>query len=139
MLYKNLTVKELFATLYATQDVVELFEKGLRRNNDRLAGSAMEELIRRGDTDSVVKTLDEFYAKDEGRHIPEASGTLFVLMRDLADSCRKEDALLGIYANEGAHLYSPTEWIKQNAERFKKVYRSGAVINAKPWAKQYLK
>ena len=138
MLYKNLTARELFATMYATQDVVELFEKGLRRNNDRLAGSAMEELIRRGDTDLIVKALDSFYEEDEGKHILGASKTLFALMRDLADSCRKEDALLGIYANEGTHLYGPTEWIKQNAERFKKVHRSGAIRNAKSWAKQYL-
>ena len=138
MLYKNLTVRELFATMYATQDVVELFEKGLRRNNDRLAGSAMEELIRRGDTNLIVKVLDDFYEEDEGKYILEASETLFVLMRDLADSCRKEDALLGIYAGEGVHSYGPTEWIRQNAERFEKVHRSGAIRNAKPWAKQYL-
>jgi len=138
MLYKNLTVKELFATMYVTEDVVELFEKGLRRGNDRLAGSAMEELIRRGDTESIVKVLDDFYAEDEGKYISGVSATLFVLMRDLADSCRKEDALLSSYAGKGIRPQGPTEWVKQNAERFKKVYRSGAVRNAKPWAKKYL-
>ena len=138
MLYKNLTVKELFATMCVTRDVFELFELGLRRNNDRLAGSAMEELIRRGCTDLIVRALDDFYEEDDGVHALEASNTLFVLMRDLADNCRNEDALLGIYAAEGVHCYGPSEWIEQNAERFKKVHRSGAILNAKYWAKKYL-
>ena len=138
MLYKNLTAKELFSSIYVTRDVVELFAMGLERGYDRLAGAAMEELLRRGDTDSIVKSLDYFYEKADfpfpHRHVT----TLFLLMRDLSENCRKEDAILGIYAAQGVNLYGPTDWIKQNAERFKKVYRSGAVKNAKPWVREWL-
>ncbi|MDO4753213.1 MAG: hypothetical protein Q4A36_03220 [Candidatus Saccharibacteria bacterium] len=135
MLYKNLTVRELLATLPMTEDIVEFFDKGLRRGNDRLAGSAMEELIRRGETGLIVETLDKFY---KGSYTNKSDSTLFVLMADLAESCREEDALLGNYASHGIQDCGPTEWIRQNAERFKKFYRSGAVVNAKPWAKKYL-
>ena len=123
MLYKNLTVEELFETIWATEDVVELFEKGLRRGNDKLAGSAMEELIRRGDTESIIKALDDFYAEDGGKRISETSAALLVLMRDLADICRQEDAILSIYAGTAPHPYGPTEWFRQRtAERSKKAH-----------------
>lgn len=144
MLYKNLTVKELFATIPLTKDVVELFNMGIRRNNDRLAGAAMEELIRRDETCLIVEALDKFF---ETPLDSLASQTMmFALLRDLAECCRKEDALLGSYARQQEQACSsghtcdgPTEWIKKNAERYKRFYRSGAVRNAKPWAKEYLR
>ncbi len=136
MLYKNLMIKELYATMPMTEDIVEFFDKGLRRGNDRLAGSAMEELIRRGETGLIVETLDRFYEDPEA--VDKYKDTMFMLMRDLSECCRKEDALLGCYASRGVQNCGPTEWIKQNAEQFKKCYRSSAVLMAKPWAKQYI-
>ena len=65
MMYKNLTVRELFASMPLTKDIVEFFDKGLRSNNDRLAGAAAEELIRRGETDLIVCSLDEFYETED--------------------------------------------------------------------------
>ena len=138
MLYKNLTVRDMFMTMHHNE-VIEIFEKGLDFANDRLAGSAMEELLRRGDTDAIAKTLNKFYAEHCDFDERSSYGNmLYILKRDLSDNCREEDSLLGSYAKCSNLKVSPTEWVKQNAEQFKKVYRSGAVRKAKPWAKQYL-
>lgn len=143
MLYKDLTVKELFATLPLTDDVAKLFEMGVNRDNDRLAGAAMEELIRRGDTCRIVGLLDEFFKTPLASLSSQTM--MFALMRDLSECCRKEDALLSSYAKQQAEAcshgqadYGPTEWIKRNAEHYKRFYHSGAVRNAKPWARIYL-
>lgn len=136
MMYKNLTVRELFASMPLTKDIVEFFDKGLRSNNDRLAGAAAEELIRRGETDLIVRSLDKFYAEEDYQM---HQATLFAVMVDLAESCRGEDVLLGMYAHCGISPYGPTEWIKENSERLKKLHRSGAIRSAKPWAKKYVR
>ena len=137
MLYKNLTAREMFAAMRDTKDVAELFKKGLRCDNDRLAGSAMEELIRRGDTEAIIEVLDDFYKEDGGD--PESSTILFILMRDLADSCRKEAGFLSVYASTAPHSYGPTEWFKRKATKhLEKANRSGAIESSKTKAKQYL-
>ena len=67
MLYKNLTVKELYASIYDTQTIESFFLKGLEKDNDRLAVSAMEELILRGDTDKVIEGLKRLSSAETSR------------------------------------------------------------------------
>lgn len=65
MLYKNLTVKELYASIPATKTISQFFEIGLEIGSTQLAVSAMEELITRGDTDIVANMLQS--ASDKGQ------------------------------------------------------------------------
>lgn len=136
MLYKDLKARELFSTMLVTEDVAELFGMGLYRDNDRLAGSAMEELVRRDRTDLIVEKLEDLYQKTPD--ILSYERILFILMRDLNDCCREKDPVLGLYAKEGVSLKSPTEWLVENAKYFKETRRSGIARDAKPWARKYL-
>lgn len=65
MLYKNLTVKELYASIPATKTISQFFEIGLEIGSTQLAISAMEELMTRGDTDIVANMLQS--ASDKGQ------------------------------------------------------------------------
>lgn len=56
MYIKNLTMKELFQT-FDTLRITEFFIDGMRRQTDGLAIVALEELNRRGDSDSIWKGL----------------------------------------------------------------------------------
>ena len=56
MYTKNLTVRELFQT-FETRRIKEFFIEGLRRQNDGLAISALEELNRRGGPNPVWEGL----------------------------------------------------------------------------------
>ena len=91
LLFKNLTVKELYASIPDTSVINSLFLEGLRENNDRLAISAMEELILRGDTDLITEGLDNAFKNKEIR-INTTMSTL--IARSLTESCRGVDPLL---------------------------------------------
>lgn len=56
MYTKNLTVRELFQT-FETARIGEFFVEGLRRENDGLAISALEELNRRGNSAPIWQGL----------------------------------------------------------------------------------
>ena len=56
MMFKNLTIRELFLTL-DDQRVADFFHEGLQTNNSIMALPAMSELYRRGDLDSIYENL----------------------------------------------------------------------------------
>ena len=91
MLYKNLSVKELYASIYATQIIEEMFATGLRIGSTQLAISAMEELIIRGDTDIIQRRLDSAFK--EGQVKPGTSMHTMIA-RSLSESCREADPFL---------------------------------------------
>ena len=91
MLYKNLTAKELYASIYATSIVEEMFMTGLKIGSTQLAISAMEELIVRGDTDIIQRGLDSAFK--EG-HVKIGTSMSTMIARSLSESCREADPLL---------------------------------------------
>jgi hypothetical protein len=142
MLYMNLSTKELYTSM-TTKMVEKLMKLGLEAKNERLTISAMEEILCRGDSDLVVKILNQAF-KDkvfEQEDLISENLLLFMIARSLFDSTRELDPMLYLYSKavirEGIFM-SPTEWIKQEAPNFQKVHRSGAVMKAHPWAYEYL-
>lgn len=91
MLYKNLKVKELYTSIPCTQTIDSLFRMGLEIDNDRLAVSAMEELILRGDTDIVRQRLQQAF---ERGNIKVKTTTATMIARSLTESCRDVDPIL---------------------------------------------
>ena len=91
MLYKNLTAKELYASIYATSIVEEMFVIGLKIGSTQLAISAMEELIVRGDTDIIRRGLDSAFK--EG-HVKIGTSMSTMIARSLSESCREADPSL---------------------------------------------
>ncbi|MBR3180402.1 hypothetical protein IKF57_02650 [Candidatus Saccharibacteria bacterium] len=91
MLYKNLTTKELYASIYATSIVEEMFVTGLKIGSTQLAVSAMEELIIRGDTDIIRRGLDSAFK--EG-HVKIGTSMSTMIARSLSESCREADPFL---------------------------------------------
>lgn len=90
MLYKNLTAKELYASI-PTNVIEPFFHKGLEMDNDRLAVSAMEELIRRGDTDMVFQGLRQAFERGD---VKVKTTTATMIARSLSESCRGIDPFL---------------------------------------------
>lgn len=108
---KMLTVKEVYASIFETSVIDEFFRKGLELDNDRLAISALEELILRGDTDLIVYSLNQAFEKGQ---IKKGSVVLSLLARVLSTECRKADPYLGRYGKtllQGAFM-SPSEWAR---------------------------
>ena len=132
MYTENLTVKEMYASIKSTDFIAELFEKGLAMNNDRLAVSAMEELLLRGDSDLIVEALNKAFASG---WIVKNSPLVALIARSLFENAGEVDPILQHY---GKGLFreflSPSEWIRAHAERYRKVPRCGAVTKARPWA-----
>lgn len=91
MLYKNLTVKELYASICATSIIEEMFVTGLKIGSTQLAISAMEELIIRGDTDIIQRGLDSAFK--EG-YIKIETSMSSMIARSLSESCRETDPFL---------------------------------------------
>lgn len=91
MLYKNLTTKELYASICATSIIEEMFTTGLRIGSTQLAISAMEELIVRGDTDIIQRGLDSAFK--EG-HVKLGTSMSTMIARSLSESCREADPFL---------------------------------------------
>lgn len=58
MIYKTLTTKELYASIPRTETISQMMRDGIEQGSTQLAVSAMEELIRRGDTNLVSENLD---------------------------------------------------------------------------------
>ena len=137
MYTRNLTVKDLYATIYRTRTVVTLFRIGIEDSNAYLAASAMEELMLRGDSELIVETLN--WAFEEGK-IDEESPLVTLIAKSLNDSAREFDPFLRSYGEFLLHdgFAGPSEWIKEYAEKYVRVYRSGAVRKAKTWAKQHI-
>ena len=110
MYTKNLTVREMYASISATSVIVDFFRKGLEMDNDRLAVSAMEELLRRGDSDYVVSCLSEAFQKNQVR-LGSVMSTL--IANSLVESARTVDPFLSKYGKailSGKCEGGPREW-----------------------------
>ena len=59
MLYKNLSVKELYASIPDAKIIADFFEIGLEIGSSQLAVSAMEELMFRGNADIIIAKLNK--------------------------------------------------------------------------------
>lgn len=134
MLYKDFTIKEMCANIFVTKTVNELFKNGLEIHDSRLAIPALEELIRRGDTDIIAKSLDQAF--DNGWLTKEnpfsmvIAASLFINVKDI-------DLILFEYSKDflcGEFGAGPSAWVRTQAKRFQRVYQCGMVRNAKPWA-----
>lgn len=92
MLYKNLSVKELYSSIPATTIIAQFFETGLEIGSSQLAVSAMEELMIRGDTDIIAAKLQS--ASDKGQ-LKLGTSITGMIARSLME-CR-EDPILHRY------------------------------------------
>ena len=92
MLYKDLKVKELYASIPDTEIIAKLFETGLKIGSCQLAVSAMEELMLRGDTDIIAAKLQS--ASDKGQ-LQLGNSLTGLIARSLVE-CR-EDPILHRY------------------------------------------
>ena len=116
---KLLTVKEVYASIYKASVIDEFFRKGLELDNDRLAISALEELILRGDTDLIVYSLNQAFEKGQ---IQKESTLMSLLARVLATECRQADPFLDRYGKallQGTFM-SPSEWAKTSMQAGKR-------------------
>lgn len=137
MLTKNLTTKEMYASIPETQVIVEFFKKGLEINNDRLAVSAMEELILRGDTDYIAYALNEAFEKGWVR---EGSTMISMIGRSLKDGCREADGVLCRYGDglTKGDFCGPFDWIVQHATDWGEDPRAGLLRKAKKWVREII-
>ena len=85
MMFKNLTIRELFLTL-DDKRVADFFHEGLQTNNSIMALPAMSELYRRGDLDSIYKNLRDVMVDENkiiiGSPFAIALGNALVLLGD---------------------------------------------------------
>ncbi len=132
-----LTVKELYATIADTQFIASLFKKGLKRNNDRLAVSAMEELLRRGDSDMIVYALNDAFAS---KLMVKGSPLVTLISNSLLENAHEINTILYHYGKglRRGDFMGPSDWIRTHADWFKRVHCSGDVRRARPWATQYI-
>ena len=128
---KNLLVSEMFASIANMDIIAHFFEMGLKINNDRLAVSAMEELIRRDEVNVVVQKLNEAF--ENGLIVPESSLVALIGNALAFDGhcslCEYGDCLL-----RGEYL-SPQEWIHKN-EHLEEAFverREGITSNTDEW------
>ncbi len=85
MLYMNLSVSSLYASIPTTKTIESFFLLGLELDNDRLAVSAMEELIRRDDTEMIIIGLRQAFE----RGTVQAKTTMATMIgRSLSESYR---------------------------------------------------
>lgn len=138
MLYRDFTVREMCESICVTKTVNELFKNGLEINDGRLAIPALEELIRRGDSDIIAKSLDQAF--DKGWLTREHSFTM-VVEASLFINIWDVDPFLFEYSDDflrGAFYGGPSAWVRTQAKKFRKYYQCGKVRNAKPWAAEQI-
>ena len=132
MYTKYLTVGEVYATIPEEAAIAEFFELGIKLTSDRLAVSALEELIRRGALDRIIAVLDWAFSCNNMLAQPN---TVSFIASTLRDSCRGLDPLLckyGSYLLIGEYV-GPSKWLQENVDDISNALR----CNAKPWAKKY--
>lgn len=135
MYTRNLTVREFYTSIPSTLRITQFFVEGVVTKNDRMATSAMEELLRRGDSDTVVYLLGEFIQHDTITK-DDAVGTMIVSA--LADN--EHDAVLRHYGTEmlrALQLITPIRWAEMSTSGYERARRSGVVLHARPWARQF--
>ena len=141
MYTKNITIREGLKTLKTQSadnlelSLVKIFVYGVSFANDTFAIPALQELICRDASDLVAKHLDALIGIGA---VDSESVFATTLASALCELDRTSDPLLIAYGKamrDGAIFMGPTEWLKANAERYRRFHRSGIVQNAKPWAK----
>ena len=111
MLYKNLSTRELYASIPDTSIITCFFKTGLEIGSTQLAVSTMEELIVREDTDIIAVVLQS--AADTGKLV---LGTPMAGMigKSLKESCHHDPLLqkYGIALLKGEGEEGPFRWVK---------------------------
>ena len=111
MLCRNITVKELFASIPDSDYIAYFFDLGLAIGSSQLAVSAMEELMVRSDTITVITVL-QLASENGGLQLGTSITTM--IARSLSEYredpilCRYGKALLKGEGGEGI-----MEWIKK--------------------------
>ena len=133
---EHLTVKELYATITDSQLIASLFEKGLKQNNDRLAVSAMEELLRRGDTDKIAYKLEKAFSSN---WMTKESTLVIMIANSLFENAHDVDPLLCHYGKAlRREFVSPTHWVCTHANEFNGHPRGYEAMNAHSWAYPFI-
>lgn len=117
MIYKDLKVKELYASIPETKLIVDLFNTGLEMGSTQLAISAMEELIIRGDTDYIAQGLDSAF---KNGNLKLGTSMCSMVARSLVEGCREADPFLARYGKalfKGEGGNGPFGWAKTNPQR----------------------
>lgn len=138
-MYQDFTIRDLFSSIEAIDDVEALFWIGLDRKNEVLAGAAMEELVEREETSSVASVLDGYFAEEEIREGKDEFTR--EMLRHLYSMPRDRDGLLRLYAKkmkDGPSWVAPTEWLTEQKDYFLRFYRTSEVRKARPWALKIL-
>lgn len=119
MYTNNLNVRELYASMSNPEDVVSLFRYGIRINNDRLAVSAMEDLIRRKDYADIADVIDKAITDDD--LLVPGSTLCSMMMRSLAESTKGNETYLGAYARAvlSGQFMGPRAWLRENTEAYR--------------------
>ena len=118
MYFNNLTVREMYASITNPDDVTGLFRLGIRINNDRLAVSAMEELIRLKAYHDIVDVIDQAIENDDSLR---PGSTLFsMMMNSLVESTEGNETHLGAYARAvlDGQFMGPRAWLNENPEKY---------------------
>jgi hypothetical protein len=139
MMYQDFSIRDLFSSIEAIDDVVTLFRMGLDRKNEALTGAAMEELVEREETSSVASVLDAYFAEKEIREGKDEFTR--EMLRHLYSMPRDRDGLLRLYAKkmkDEPSWVSPTEWLMEQKDYFLRYYRTSEVKKARPWALKIL-
>lgn len=125
MYTNNLNVRELYASMSNPEDVVSLFRYGIRINNDRLAVSAMEDLIRRKDYADIADVIDKAITDDL---LVPGSTLCSMMMRSLAESTKGNETYLGAYARAvlSGQFTGPRAWLRENPEKYRPDLRLGS-------------
>ena len=111
MLYKNLSTRELYASIPDTGIVTSFFETGLKFGSTQLAVSAMEELIIREDTDIIAAVLQ---SAADTRKLVLGTPMAGMIGRSLKESCRHDPLLqkYGVALLKGEGEEGPFKWAK---------------------------
>lgn len=110
-LYGNFTLREWLSLHCCTNDVVDLFRKALKDNDEPMAVLALAELIKRGDTDFVMDAIRE--ATDAGHIKPESHFAIF--FTNALTSCGSRELILKRIAE---NIRRSGGWPKNSAELF---------------------
>ncbi len=122
MYTKNLTAREMYASIGATDFIVTLFKEGLAVNNDRLAVSAMEELLRRGDSDLITERLEDAFKQQQ---MVAGSSLVYLIGSSLFDDAREIDPILHAYGKGllRGEFVSPSEFARNHAKQYPEILR----------------
>ena len=108
MLYKNLSSKELYASIPDAKIIAKMFETGLEIGSSQLAVSAMEELMFRGNTDIIATKLQSAFDKGQ---LQLGNSLTSMIARSLVE--HREDPVLNRFGKtllRGQGSEGPLKW-----------------------------